>query len=481
MDAAVRSSLTLVSALAELGEGEYNPRTSFEAAWDAVEETPTTIPPPPRSPPPPEEDDEEERRRIAAAQWRKQENGRRCSTRLYVDASDRREQRMLQKLAIEEDEVAECGFAPNINPHSRHLQRRPMHERVADLEKQAALRRVELELKLERERSKTETFRPEIDDRSKRLFTRTKASTRLSEDAWRRAMAEKERAAAATAAAEAKRQLESTFRARSARGGGGGEKGKGPSFEERERRRYLMRVQKDQERVAKEREENAKLFRPATHSRRGRSRGVEELSRDYERLRVKRETKKRAEIMEIPFAPTLVAKRRNNVESDLMNQRGKEAREKAMRKIEEQRRKEYTFRPRVISTNATPRVFQSPDPEKVQEKRAKALREQELRELQECSFKPKVRTKKTHRSDPPAVAPVVIRGLARHLELKARADKLNAEQRRREHRAFNVEKADDWRNGKNYTTPVPFQLTGNVKEDDRYLRPHVDDESLTSY
>ena len=55
--------------------------------------------------------------------------------------------------------------------------------------------------------------------------------------------------------------------------------------------------------------------------------------------------------------------------------------------------------------------------------------------------------------------PVVVRGLARHLELRDLARKRTEEQRTREHEAFHVPKAEGWRRGQKFTTPQPFELT----------------------
>lgn len=453
VDAVLRSSQNLVSALAQLGTAE-DPLASFEAAWDVEEDD--EPPPPPPPPPPASEHETREAKEMAAERAaleaemarRRRAEGQRCSTRLYQDAGERRELRMLQKVAREEGEAADCAFWPSINPLSERLLhdalgyvRRPLHERVGDLEREAAMRRVELAFKLREERSKVETFTPAV----KGGKTRGRASERLAADAWRRAMAEKDRAAAAKAAAEAKRRSDAEFKA---------SRPQPTCFEERQRRQRMLRQEKERKREAAEDAEREKLFKPTTTRRAAgvNSRGVEELSKDAQRAWAKREAQKQAELDDIPFAPTLVARQR----------RGRSPKPKPPPEPEKP-----TFKPKIVSTNASPRVFDDPKlvHDRREERRRRALRERELKELQECSFRPLLRQNRRRPSSPTAamVAPVVVRGLARHLELRRRADQLQREQRDRERAAFHVDRASEWRNGQNYTTPVPFELSGVVQ------------------
>lgn len=487
VDAAVRSSQNLLSALSKLGSAD--PKVSFEVAWDAEEDSP----PPPPSPPPVASrrmevgsadaaEVENQRAKLEAeiANRRQQKvNGQRCSVRLYEDAAERRELRCLQKVAIEEGVVANCSFIPTINASSERLvaaavgnYRRPLHARVAELEKAAALRREALECRVEKERREQAPFRPEIDERSRKLRSDNRsASARLAADAWRRALAEKDRAAAATAAADAKRRLDGSFRAAK-------QTKEKCRFEERERRRQLDKIIKEREREAKQKQEEEQLFRPTTTKRAAKvsSRGVESLSKDRERSIAKREAIKQAELDQIPFAPTLVARQ-------LPAARRRQSTRRRSAHAEEQ----FSFQPKILhKPNAASRVFEDPDKRRaeIEERRRRAIRDRELNELKECSFQPTIRRRSRSKYPQPATAavePVVIRGLARHLELKARADKLNQDKRDRERAAFNVDKAVGWRNGQNFTTPIPFDLSSSTRlsnsAGDRqpHFRPSLED------
>lgn len=343
----------------------------------------------------------------------------RAGSRLHADAAERQELRALQKVALEEAERAACSFQPVINDVV--VSQRPIHERVADLERRAAQRRLALEEELP-------SFRPHVDARSARLAKgRPDVASRLAADAWARADRERDRKEAADAALAAKQAL-AVFRPLKYRPSG---------------------VRKKKPVVEEPASFRPTLTRRATSARR---RGFDGLNRDA----VINEEKRQAKRAEMPddctFRPELVAKRQITPSKSLdelsSNPGGKTARAKAEAKWKE----EYSFKPDVRST-AKSRVFDKPTPSFDRER---LQREKELDDLRECSFRPNIHTKKT--SPPRAVVPVVVRGLARHLELRDRARQLDEAKRLRQHNAFRVDKADEWRNGQNFTTPVPFAL-----------------------
>ena len=102
--------------------------------------------------------------------------------------------------------------------------------------------------------------------------------------------------------------------------------------------------------------------------------------------------------------------------------------------------------------------MQKTDAERKREREARIAEERqrrELEELNECSFQPRTNHDVPREARPmartgrsTAVKPVVVRGLARHLELKRHANKLAEEHRTRVHNAFHVAKADEWRDGR---------------------------------
>jgi hypothetical protein len=67
-------------------------------------------------------------------------------------------------------------------------------------------------------------------------------------------------------------------------------------------------------------------------------------------------------------------------------------------------------------------------------------------------------------------APVVVRGLGRHLELQESAHRLRKEQRERERKAFNVGAKVLRRREGLYTVPQPFALSTSKRKDDRDRR-----------
>ena len=68
------------------------------------------------------------------------------------------------------------------------------------------------------------------------------------------------------------------------------------------------------------------------------------------------------------------------------------------------------------------------------EKRREILAEREITELKECTFQPSVPKRKSSTYS----TPVVVRGIARHLELRNLSEKKRMERTQREENAFKV-------------------------------------------
>jgi hypothetical protein len=114
------------------------------------------------------------------------------------------------------------------------------------------------------------------------------------------------------------------------------------------------------------------------------------------------------------------------------------------------------------------------------ERRERRLQEcrasKEFDELNDCTFAPRVNTSPKQRRARRGSAPVVVRGLARHLELRELAKRQRDERDQREHSAFNVsqEVLSAKCNG-HVTVPEPFQLGTSVRGKEKYS-----DASLSS-
>ena len=149
------------------------------------------------------------------------------------------------------------------------------------------------------------------------------------------------------------------------------------------------------------------------------------------------------------------------------DERAESARQKLRAEAETAFREECTFKPS-INTHRPPKT-QKTDAERKREREARIAEERqrrELEELNECSFQPRTNHDVPREARPmartgrsTAVKPVVVRGLARHLELKRHANKLAEEHRTRVHNAFHVAKADEWRDGRRLTQCAPFELS----------------------
>ena len=87
----------------------------------------------------------------------------------------------------------------------------------------------------------------------------------------------------------------------------------------------------------------------------------------------------------------------------------------------------------------------------------------EHEQLKDCTFRPQI----TPATAPPPKgrarrksAPVIVRGLGRHLQLREAARRKKEEQREREEAAFNVNaRCLKKRDGGLYTVPQPFHLS----------------------
>ena len=202
------------------------------------------------------------------------------------------------------------------------------------------------------------------------------------------------------------------------------------------------------------------------------------LAKDQAKADAKMEKLRAARDAEYSFKPTLNDKTnaiayRSSVASLAANARGAERRKRLEREAAASRKAECPFKPTLVAApkRGAAHAHSKTDADRKRDrddKRRAAMKQRDLDELMECSFQPNTtKSKGTKREarpmsqsgKPTAVKPVVVRGLARHLELRQRANALAEEQRTREHAAFHVTKADEWRQGQNHTKVEPFALS----------------------
>ena len=480
-----------------------------------------------------------------------------ASARLHAEAGERRELRCLRQVADAEAKALELPFRPTINENSGGIalanraagasgtnnvpgpryDRRPLHERVADVERAARARRETLESRLRDESAPS--FAPEINrdegsrrmaaraatkmlrhaaDASARLGAEAAASAaapdvaaRLAADAWRRsvdrrARLDDDRAAAAAAAAAAVRLGTKPSRGSEAIL----QKGDLAPFAERERRRAVERRDAAREtRETRERELRETCFKPEISARSralddvaearrraeekhgvydpSRSRAAPDaepasrvalraakLAKDAAKADARKAKLRAARDAEHSFKPTLNERTKAtdykaSTKALAENARGKQQREKLEAEGRARRAADCPFRPTLAA--APRRLVKSArtDAERKRDRDDKhraALKQRELDELMECSFQPFTNNRQKREARPQsatgrptAVRPVVVRGLARHLENRQRAAALAEEKRTREHAAFHVAKAEEWRQGQNHTKVEPFALS----------------------
>ena len=193
------------------------------------------------------------------------------------------------------------------------------------------------------------------------------------------------------------------------------------------------------------------------------------LYRDAAEVEKRKEEARKQRDAQLTFAPSLSEGTRRMAHvapsnlADASFQGRKEAAAKASLKFQ----KQCTFKPS-INTHRPPKT-QKTDAERKREREARIAEERQrrdLEELNECSFQPRTNHDVPREARPmartgrsTAVKPVVVRGLARHLELKRHANKLAEEHRTRVHNAFHVARADEWRDGRRLTQCAPFELS----------------------
>ena len=193
------------------------------------------------------------------------------------------------------------------------------------------------------------------------------------------------------------------------------------------------------------------------------------LYRDAAEVEKRKEEARRARDASLTFAPSLSegTRRMAHVAPSNLADASFAGRKEAAAKAALKHRAQCTFKP-AINTYKPPRV-QKTDAERKREREARIAEERQrrdLEELNECSFQPRTNHDVPREARPmartgrhTAVKPVVVRGLARHLELKRHANKLAEEHRTRVHNAFHVAKADEWRDGRRLTQCAPFELS----------------------
>ena len=431
-------------------------------------------------------------------------DGRRASKRLHQEATLRREAQ-LQKRRAARQLSEEHTFQPTLVASRKTATlvedaalRRPLHERVAAVERARHVRRDALERRVRAEGAPS--FRPVLngDECSARMARRAAqkmlaeaaqagaallhdtsvppdVAARLAADAWRRSR----KRAARIEEAEAQRVVAQQKALDASKPCAGSERlaKNFSSFEERGHARQQAAEEKKQAREAERARQRREQFQFTANARsqqldgKGKDEGprVARLYRDAVETEQRKEERRAARDAELTFAPALSAgtKRMVNVKPSNLADATFEGRKEACAKAALKFREKCTFQP-AINKNRPPTSTKT-DAERRRERDARMeseRRRRELAELDECSFQPRMNRDVPREAQPAsrtgvptAVKPVVVRGLARHLELKRTANRLAEEHRTRVHNAFHVPKAEEWRDGRHLTQCSPFELS----------------------
>eukprot|EP00658_Telonema_sp_P-2_P023271 TRINITY_DN19316_c0_g1_i3.p1 TRINITY_DN19316_c0_g1~~TRINITY_DN19316_c0_g1_i3.p1 ORF type:complete len:316 (+),score=69.05 TRINITY_DN19316_c0_g1_i3:274-1221(+) len=172
----------------------------------------------------------------------------------------------------------------------------------------------------------------------------------------------------------------------------------------------------------------------------------------------------------------------NIFESLYKNEAGNKARQAALEAAQDKFEAEHTFHPEVQHTankfsddqlekwqlnladpSAITRKIEQQRLER-EHKIEESRRHREFEELRECTFQPNIAK---NRRPKESTAPIIVRGLGRHLELKEMARKQEEEAAEREAQVFKLQPTASL---SGYTVPQPFKLSGTEPDPRREAR-----------
>jgi hypothetical protein len=462
-----------------------------------------------------EEKEEEERakrvdRRVPQEQA--SSSSRRAAERLYREAEARRERlTRLEKERVER-EMAEHPFRPALNPTSAAILEAeggdaahvPLHERIEDVQRtrEENVHRRRLETLAADEDL---TFHPTVNPLSERLAVSRGRTVMERLQAGARDV--EQRRAAATRQVEEEKEQRCTFQpainersremiADHPRLSEGFFSRLRETAEARDRHLDVLRRETDEQRLC--------TFQPETtaaaaahddadvaHDTKARtdeglSARFERLNRDADRVVQKQEALREAYYGQFDFRPRIDAISRRIGRSRTAEEHHRNAEGEAKRRaleLEKQRafEEEHTFRPSLVdkpdrilaATRTNPfrlavgqegladrlRALQEARDQRI----AQARRANEYEQLKDCPFQPEVKPA----PPPPPPAPVLVRGLARHLELRSLAARQEHDRAEREREAFRVKPAARAANAPGSpTVPKPFRLASDARAQD---------------
>ena len=443
--------------------------------------------------------------------------------RLHHEADNRVAIREQAKRAMEEEQLANYSFTPNVkrNPvySKNEATHRPIHERIGELQRKRneKLQRLRMqsemnnpdltfspalpestEVLVQRRRTNRSDFEvtagtDDVVERLSRSRTETMQRRAVSSDSFVRAEAEECTFKPRLTANSARIVAESEFFS-------------GPNRDFLHRQHsFAKKSARELEDISQAREKPT--FRPASsHSsflagkpgggaedcftpRSEGGRSVASLQNTIDRLTYV--DKERTEALrenlasqyhgQFSFKPEInpvskILGRAMSVEELAANERNKRVKAEAARQSEEAFRETCTFKPKLVKNRASSvgRVRSKIDlkePEELMDRITQYRKEKETKlehtrrimeyeELKDCTFTPSITRSR------PATAkkgPVVVRGLGRYLELKELAKRKEEEQRRREEKVFLSH--TDTAPSVPYTIPKPFNLHSDPQAD----------------
>eukprot|EP00750_Incisomonas_marina_P007854 INCI15064.8.p1 GENE.INCI15064.8~~INCI15064.8.p1 ORF type:complete len:773 (-),score=148.83 INCI15064.8:1316-3367(-) len=206
---------------------------------------------------------------------------------------------------------------------------------------------------------------------------------------------------------------------------------------------------------------------------------VEQKDRDEARAKAEREFYSKFDFKpHLRSNPDAVLRHRSDptsttVEQLHRNARGEEIVQKAIQRAEEEFARQHTFQPKVIKSTVQPRSALQVDlsnpatltqaiaeNDRIREERLeRKRREIAEKEIAPCTFQPDIPDLPRAYQPTAKAKPIIVRGLGRHLELRAMAKSKQEEQAAREEKAFGIPQYNPLKEIRVPTVPKPFQLS----------------------
>jgi hypothetical protein len=418
--------------------------------------------------------------------------------RLTLAASEKAAQRERMARIKQEEELKQYTFHPTLNPVSVQLadkgpDRRPIHERIGELQRQKDEKLHHL--RMERAREENMTFHPQLDEVSVALAKSRRAAEldvteRLSRSAAAQVGSRHQAKEEARLAQEAEQTFHPSINPISERIVEESAMFVGENRDFLKRQKAYEQRKREMQLEAQRKAADTSTFEPkiggvsemlvTSHPGRANETFLQKLERlsykDKQHTEEVRRSLQEEYYGQFSFKPKInkisaIIGQGHSHEELYRNDKNRKEKERAKAASDEAFKKEFTFRPKLSAASeeiaSKTRAARLPidDPEHIiakieehKQQREAKLDEQrkaaELEELKKCTFRPTLQQTKVKQPE----GPVLVPGLSRHLEIVAMARQKALDQKKREEEVFGLKRDKELQP---YTIPEPFSLSAD--------------------